>query len=740
MKVQWISYKTIKDFDESDSFILHGAPAPYFRKEFSVSKKIKKAVLTATSLGIFKGYINGQEVSNEYFAPGWTNYSKRILYREYDVTSLIEENNAIGFILGDGWYVGYLCNLGRNRYGKYPLQLYANLHIEFEDGTFTDVNTDETWKAGSGAIRENDFLYGEVFDSRLPHKEVFKFGFDDSGFENVNVEEDKSDRLAKFDYEPAILQDTLIPELVADNGNVKLYDLKQNFAGVLSLTCEGESGAKITLRHGETLDTDGTLYTDNLRAARAVDEIYLNGERLEYTPITCYHGFRYFEIITEGDVKIISVVGRALYNDLKLTGNVSTSSSLVNQIFSNISWGQKSNFIELPTDCPQRNERLGWSADTQVFCRTGMYNTFAKKFYEKHMSCIEDDRRGGAVPDVVPFFGVAPFDSAGWRDVAVVLPYTLWKMYGDREKSLSYIGLINDFIAQQISTSEDGLWKKSYYNDWLNVDEDSDEAQLATVSNLNCFIYAKEMFDDLGVDSKHIAELIEKTKAVFISNFVDENGDIKNGTQTIYAMAYFTGIIDKDTAKRNLLKVFNRRLDHIHSGFVGIRFILPALCEVGLIDLAYKLISNTTYPSWGYSIKNGATTMWERWNSYTVENGFEDKIMNSFNHYSFGSCGEWFYEYILGIKPKTAGFSQVTIKPYVDRGGNIDHAEGYYDSINGKISVSWKKTQGKYVCRIEKPSTIKADFVFENVLEIVQDGVKNTDFNTDALVTEVTFL
>lgn len=739
MTTKWISYKTDKNFDESDVYINHGAPAPYFRKEFTVNKKIKKAILTASSLGIFRAYINGKEASPEYFAPGWTNYSKRILCREYDVTDLIKQNNALGFILGDGWYAGYLCILGRNRYGKYPLQLYANLRIRYEDGSSEEIVTDESWKAGSGAIRENDFLYGEVFDSRLPHTEVFEYGFDDALFEAVNVEDDKSDRLCKIDYEPVVLQETLVPELIKDDGNRKLYDLKQNFAGVLSLVCEGESGAKITLRHGEMLDTDGSLYTDNLRVARAVDEIYLNGKRLEYTPTMCYHGFRYFEIITEGKVEVISVVGRALYNNLKKTGDIKTSNPLVNRIFSNVVWGQKSNFVDLPTDCPQRNERLGWSADTQVFCKTGMYNNYAKKFYEKHMTCIDDDRQGGSVPDVVPFFGVAPFDSAGWRDVAVVLPYTLWKMYGDKNKTLEYVTIIKDFIDRQISTSKNFLWEKSYYNDWLNVDEDSDESQLATVSNLNCFIYAKELYDDLGLDSSFIEELIEKVKKAFVKNFV-EHGGIKNGTQTIYAMAYLTGIIDKETAKRNLIKVFERRNNHIHSGFVGIRFILPALCEVGLTDLAYKLICNVTYPSWGYSIKNGATTMWERWNSYTVENGFEDKIMNSFNHYSFGSCGEWMYEYMLGIKPMNAGFDGVVIKPYVDRSGNVDSAEGYYDCDKGRISVRWQRKDGKYVCTVEKPATLKADFVFDGVERIVQDAKERTSFDPYAKVTEVIFL
>ena len=738
MQAKWIGYITDKTFDESDCFILHGAAAPYLRKKFNLKNGIKKARLEITALGIFKAFINGKPVGNEFFAPGWTNYNKRIILKTYDITDLLEKNNAISVVLGDGWYAGYLCILGRNRYGKYPLELYVKITVEYDNGNTEEIITDESWLGGTGAIKENDFLFGEVFDARLPHAECSLYDFDDSLWKKASVCSDKSEKLTVFDCEPVKIVGELIPECISERENVSVYDFKQNFAGTIRIKCKGERGAKIIMRHGEMLNADKTLYVENLRRAKATDTYILKGDgEEENMPTFTYHGFQYAEITTVGNVEISSVIGCVLSSDLKTLGYVETSNHLVNRLFSNIIWSQKSNFVELPTDCPQRNERLGWSGDAQVFSRTGMYNADAEKFYKKQLMRIDDDRRGGEIPDVVPFFGVAPFDSCGWRDVAVVLPYNLWQMYGNTEVIVQYKSMLEDFVERQLSTMDNYIWKDAYYGDWLNVDEETDSDVLATSMQAVSMRMIAEMFKVVGFDCDKYYKIYDSIKKAYRAAFVDKNGRIKGESQAAYAIAYYAGLIDEMETKNNIYKAFENKNFHIHSGFVSIRFILPVLCEIGLKDIAYRLLTNETYPSWGYSIVNGATTLWERWNSYTIKDGFADKAMNSFNHYSLGSCGEWFYEYMLGIKPLAPAFRRVRIKPYIDGTGKITSAKGYYNSRNGKISVEWSVNNGVAEIIVEKPKSMPAEFCFDNVKEIVQDGKKADAFNESAGLTRI---
>lgn len=739
MKAKWIGYKTDKNFDDSDPYIIHGSRAPYFRKKFSLQdKRVKHAELKITSLGIYKAFINGKTISKDFFTPGWTNYGKRILLQTYDVTQRLQKDNAIAVALGDGWYAGYLCILGRNRYGKYPLELFAELVVTYVDGDIERIVTDESWLGGEGSIGFNDFLYGEEFDARLPHTECSLFGFDDSAWQSVSVCEDKSDRLDEIDCPPVRVVDVLRSTYMHDTPTGKIYDFKQNFAGFIRLTCKGERGAKVIMRHGEMLDTDGTLYTDNLRVAKAQDTYILSGKGVEeYMPTFTYHGFRYAEIEVVGEVEILEMVGFALMNDLTRLGNVETSNALVNQLFANIWWGQCSNFIDLPTDCPQRNERLGWSGDTQVFSRTGMYNTDAEAFYEKHMVRVNDDRKGGEIPDVVPYFGVAPFDSCAWRDVAVVVPYNLWQMYGNTDVIVRYKDMLEAFVERQLETMDNYIWKLAYYGDWLNVDGETDADVLATSTQAISVRMVAQMFEAVGFDSAKYYAIYDNIKVAFRNAFVDENGKIKGDSQASYAIAYYGGLISADEARDNFYKSLEIKNFHIHSGFVGIRFILPVLCDLGLQDIAYRLLTNETYPSWGYSIVNGATTIWERWNSYTLKDGFADKIMNSFNHYSLGSCGEWYYEYMLGIKPAEPAFKRVRIRPYIDRTGKVTSAKGHYDSRNGTISVEWSIENGVATVFVEKPETMEAEFVFDNVLSIEQDGQKTDTFHAHATITKI---
>ncbi len=739
MNAKWIGFNSDTVHTNVDVGDVFGCYAQYYRKAFKLKEKPIKATVKLSSLGIFVAHINGKKVSNDYFAPGWTNYSKTILYREYDVTSLLDKDNAISLCVGDGWYAGFLSIRGRFRYGKYPLAIIAELAVTFADGSTQKIVSDDTWKAGLGAIRENDFLGGEIYDSRLKHAEISLPDFDDSTWDNVFYTEDHSSKLMKIDYEPVTEHEILDSTLVSKNGNVYIYDMSQNFAGLVRLTAKGESGSKITIRHAEILDDDGNIYTENLRLAKATDTLILNGDVFEYTPTMTSHGFRFVEITLPDGAEIISVKGVVLYSDVKFKGDIITSHPVTNQLISNIKWGMKSNIVDLPTDCPQRNERLGWSGDTQVFAPTANYFANCNNFYKKHLHCINDDREGGIVPDVVPYFDVGAKDSTGWRDVAVMLPYYLFTFYGEKEYALSCLPLIDAMLERQKETMVDYVWNFANYNDWLNVDENVHPAVLTGLSNAHCIKLAAELKAGLGVDNSKELEFFNNVKRMFMEKFIDKDERILGDTQTAYALAYRVGFISKEAAKKYLIEAFNKRNNHIHSGFIGIRFILPVLAELGLNDLCYDLITKTTYPSWGYSIANGATTIWERWDSYVKGKGLQDAGMNSFNHYSFGSCGEWMFEYMLGIKPIAPGFKKVQIKPLVDTSGKLTFAKGHYESINGKISVRWEKQESGFVCTIENPNKIDAEFIFDNVTKIVQDGVVRNDFDRFATNTTVYF-
>ncbi len=739
MNGKWIGFISDKNYLNIDKGDLFGGTAQYYRTTFSLPQKPIKATLKASALGIFKAFINGKSVSEELFAPGWTNYNKKILYRSYDVTQLLQEENGISFCVGDGWYAGYISIKGRNVYGNYPLAIWAELECTFADGSIRRIVTDETWTSGEGAVRQNDFLCGEIYDDRLLHSEISQADFNADGWKNVFLTEDKTELLSFCDYEPVVMKERLPAKVVCKCGNKTIYDFGQNFAGMVTLRAKGESGSKIVVRHAEMLTENNELYVENLRSAKATDTLILSGREVEYTPSFTYHGFRYVEVKEIGGATLLEITGRAIYNDLTPTGRVETDNALVNQIISNVTWGMKSNFVDIPTDCPQRNERLGWSADTQVFSRTANYLANCEKFYNKYLDSLEDDRRGGCIPDMIPFFGVAGFDRPFWRDVAVVLPYNLYETYGNAAKAKKRLPMIKEFLDRQISTAEGFIWTECFFNDWLNVDEKSPDEILATAINARSFELGIALLAEFGEDYTIYQDFLSRVKETFKKSFVNEQGEIRDGTQTVYALSYRAGLITKEQAKAGLEKCFAKRNNHIHSGFCGIRFILPVLCDVGLDALAYELITKETFPSWGYSIANGATTMWERWDSYVVGKGFGDVAMNSFNHYSLGSCGEWFFEYMLGIKPQSAGFKQVKIQPYVDRSGRMNEAKGSYESVRGEISVAWKRTGDTFVCEIEKPQALPASFVFDDVISIEQDGVRVEEFAPDAKHTKVVF-
>ena len=725
----WINYETGEPKGALDRY---GNPAPYFRKAFSLKEKPKKAVLRLGAMGVVKAYINGEAAADDYMTPGFADYRKRLPVYEFDVTDRLGVNNAIGLVAGDGWAVGYMGNdMYRNNWCD-RIFVMAELIVEYADGTKEKICTDDNWLASTGEILRTDNYMGEFIDHRLDLGDFSAPDYDDSAWKTVaaitmedRFQSDKSKRnydqyvdrdcaLYRFNFnrkaelarQPFVtVKHRLSPinSYKDKNGNT-VYDFGQNMVGVVSARVTAKSGTRLTFRYGEMLRADGTVYTENLRRAEATD-VYISagGEKEKFRPLFTFHGFRYMEVATDGEAKIEDVTGEVMYTDLKKTGEFTCSDEVVNKLYQNVVWGQRGNFLSVPTDCPQRDERLGWTGDAQIFVGSAMFNMDCKAFYEKYACDLRDSQYGnGAVGGVAPH--VPHFDyteegdrlAAGWADAITVIPYEHYVTYGDKRILTDNIGAMKAFVRFCRDTS-DGLIRPEAdnYGDWLNVGSETDKSVLNTLYFAYSASLTARACRIIGdCDEAEFAALYEDIRRAFRSAFVEADGTIKSDTQTAYLLAYAFGIATEDEIKSHLVRKIHEANDHLATGFLGVKFLLPVLCEIGESELCYKILTNRTYPGWGYSVVNGATTIWERWNSYTTEHGFGDVRMNSFNHYSFGSCCEWMFKYCLGISPveSAPGFRKVLVRPFVDFSGKLTSASGSYECAYGKIAVKWAVT------------------------------------------------
>lgn len=722
---KWITYKTGDDKRADDKY---GNPSPYFRKTFKVDGRVKKCTLTVSALGVFKAYINGREAGCDYLSPGWVDYKKKLPFVSYDITDKLKELNAVGIILADGWAVGHLGSTYAFKRCGYSerVELTALVRIEYESGEIEEISTDSSWRASDGEIRRSDIYMGEYVDGRLSLGDFSSYGYDDSSWDYAEECVFKFSRnifLEKMQAPPIVTKHIFTPKLISKNGGKYLYNVGQNISGVLSLTVKGECGASVVLRHAELL-SDGKLYTDNLRKAEATDTYILKGDGVEhFRPLFTYHGFQYAEISVHGDAEILSVSAEAMYTDLKATGEFSTSDAIVNKIYSNALWGQRDNFLGLPTDCPQRDERLGWTADAQIFSKSAMWNMDCRDFFKKYLSDIRDSQLGnGVIPAVAPVPPVGSYAytgrdaAAGWCEAIMEIPYNHYLMYGDKRIIRDNLPAAKRLLDYYKTESPNGIrLGKGAYGDWLSLGETTDLSAISTLYYVRAAWLTAQMCKIVGdYETGEYFALYEWLKDVFCKQFIAKDGKILSDTQTLYAIAYKSGVINKSEARRHLERKFKESGGKLTTGFLGVKFLLPALCDVGLSDIAYKFLTSTEFPGWGYSVVNGATTIWERWDGYTKEHGIKEG-MNSFNHYSFGSCVEWMYEYCLGIRQvEPYGFKAVKFSPVFDTSGRITHARGSYLTDYGKISVAWEKRDDGFVYTVKLPPEIKADFELGN--------------------------
>jgi alpha-L-rhamnosidase len=722
-------------------------PAAYLRRTLALSKNIQRARLYVTALGSYRVFLNGSRVGGDVMTPDFTDYRKRVLYQAYDVTSLlVNGNNVISALLGDGWYGSGLTWVGMHFFPP-PDRFVAQLELDYADGSHDTVVTNESWKAAASPILRSDIYGGEVYDARLEQAGWEKPGFDDSKWKAAVAAEAPAIAVSSQITAPARVIASLKPKGVTPVANgAYIFDMGQNMVGWVTLKVKGTAGTKVRLRFAEILNPDGTIYTANLRNADATDVYILRGGDEEtFSPHFTFHGFRYVEVAgypgtptldaIKGDV-VSSVSGDPV-------AKLATSSDLVNQMWSIGIWGQRGNFLSIPTDCPQRDERLGWMGDAGVFWRTGSYNFDIAAFSQKFIQDIVDAQTSqGAFTNVSP--NTLPFDGGetegtsawnegmvgapGWGDAGVIVPWTAWMQYGDKaviEENWDAMQRWMDFIQ---SRNPDFLRKNGVgpnFADWLAPDENTNKDLLATAYWALIANMMSQMAHAVGkeADAKRYDDVVQNVRTAFQKTYVKEDGTVGTGTQTSYVVALYTKmatealeplLVDK------LVKDIEARDWHLSTGFLGTPFLLFALADHGRTDIAYRLLLNDTYPSWGYMLSKGATTWWERWNGDTG-----DPAMNSYNHYAFGSVIAWVYRYGAGIDtmPDSPGFKEIVVHPHLD--AHMTSARAEYDSIYGKIVSDWSGSiAGPFSLRVRIPANTSARVFLPVIAEahLTEDG------------------
>ena len=685
-------------------------PPPYLRKPFTASKKVSRATIYATALGVYELHLNGKRVAeDERLSPGWTDYKKRVYARAYDVTGRVKQgDNVIGAILGDGWYAGYFSFQGKRAlYGEHP-RLRVQLDITYDDNSVESVVTDGSWKCTYGPEREGDLLQGASYDARMERKIVGWTNpiadFDDSSWKPALVDEKVKANVQPHPGDPVTVHERIAARKITEpTPGTYIFDLGQNMVGVPRLKLKNVArGTKVTLRQMEMLNPDGTLYTTSLRAARATDTYIAKGAKEEtWEPKFTFHGFQYVEV-TGLDKKpdLDTVEGVVMHTGMVRSGVFESSDKLVNQLHHNIIWGQKGNYLEIPTDCPQRDERLGWTGDAQFFINTATYNYDVAAFMKKWLVDLVQDAQhpDGTFADVAPDV-LGGHGNVAWGDAAVIIPHAIWRMYGDTRVIRDHYDRMAKYAAFLEKDNKELLRGVGAYGDWLNLDDKTKPEVIGTAYFEHVTRLMSEMAAAIGKDddARKFGDLADKVRAAWVKNFLNDDGSIKESGQTGYALAFTMDLIPadkKEAAAAAFRNSIERKNNHLATGFIGTPRLLPALTRAGNIDTAYQLFLTKTYPSWLFQVTLGATTMWERWDGWTPDRGFQDPGMNSFNHYAFGSVGEWMYRTAAGIDTESGGiaFKKIVIKPRLPKSGtDLTRASMKYTSIRGPIESSWSR-------------------------------------------------
>ncbi|MCX6326807.1 MAG: family 78 glycoside hydrolase catalytic domain [Bacteroidia bacterium] len=721
---------------EMDGDTQRYSPAPHFRKEFQVVKQVASARVYVTAHGFYELHLNGKKVGDQVLTPGWTSYGKRIQYQVYDVTSqILKGNNAVGAALGDGWYRGTLA-WGNNWavYGK-RLGLLMQLKITYTDGSESLIITDDTWKASNnGAIRMNDIYNGETYDATKKLTGWNLSGYDDSKWTKVSVGNYNNNLIASEGAPVRKIQEIKPVKIFRTPKGKLIVDMGQNMVGWLRLKVTGNKGTVITLRHAEVMDKFGEFYTTNLRAAKCQLTYTLAGTGEEvYEPRFTFMGFRFVEVTGfPGDLTTDNLTGVVVHSDMAVTGSYESSSPLLNQLQHNIQWGQKGNFVDVPTDCPQRDERLGWTGDAQAFCRTAAYNLDVSSFFTKWLKDIAADQKpGGEVPNVIPDIlskqGSATTEtSAGWGDVSVIAPWTMYMVYGDKrilENQYPSMKAWLEYIRKK--AGESLIWKGgSKYGDWLfyhppvnnhtQPDGYTEHDFIATAFYAYSTSILAATAKELGKteDEKFYSELFKKIKEVFINEYVTNAGRVGTNSQTSYVLALMFDLLPENLREKSasfLVEDIKSRKNHLSTGFLGTPYLCHVLSDNGYTDVAYDLLLQESYPSWLYPVKMGATTIWERWDGQKTDSTFQDPGMNSFNHYAYGAIGDWMYRVSAGIETMNPGYKHLILQPHPSK--KLAYSKATFESSYGTVASGWERKGTKIIVTINIPANTIATII-----------------------------
>lgn len=736
-EAQWIASDLVADEERA-------APCPQFRKAFSLEGPIGSARLYITALGLYDAQINGQPATDEALNPGWTDYQTRVTYRTYDVTDLLNTgDNAIGVTLGDGWYAGHIAWAGRQHYGDRP-KLNALLRVTLGDGQTVTIPTDTTWRTAAGHVVSADLYMGEHHDRRKATPGWAAPGFDDTAWSRATPCDPPQAAVDAAAY-PAIrpvqaLTPVAEPTTLDDDGvAVQVFDLGQNMVGRARVTLRGEPGQTARVRFAEMLQADGTLYTDNLRKAKATDYVtFADGEPILFEPSFTFHGFRYVEVSGCAPMSREDVVGVVLCSDLEPTGTFTCSNELVNQLQSNIVWGQRGNFLDVPTDCPQRDERLGWTGDAQVFVRTAAFNMNVGPFFDKWQRDLSDEQQDtGSIPSVAPVVAkglskqIQTDGGPAWSDAYIICPWTMYRCFGDTriledhyDGMCRFLEYLADTANNHIRTSRDFAgWHG--YGDWLATDGVHPWTAPTPRDLIGTAYYAYDLALMVQIaqalaktdDATRFIALREQVVAAFNRAFVTDDGRVVGDTQTGYLLALGFDLLPEDkrpAALAQLRWLIESRGPALTTGFVGSPLLCPVLSRFGAHDLAYALLLREDYPGWLYSIHQGATTMWERWNSFTHKDGFGPVGMNSFNHYAYGAVGQWMYATVAGLDadPDVPAFKRLVIAPVPHE--QVTHAEATLDTPYGQAATSWSLTGTRFTLDATAPANTTAELRLPN--------------------------
>ena len=744
-QAHWIGHPETKQSKKPSKSTI--ATPQYFRKSFNIKKNINKARLYITSKGVFKPYINGKEVSKiDVMTPGWTPYSKRIETLTYDLTDkLTLGENTLASILAGGWFSARIADLKETDHTHSPL-LLAQLEIQFTDGSKQIIKTDESWKVTqNGPIRFASNYDGEHYAQALEQPNWNKNEFDSAKWQSVYTQKiDPTIKLSPKRHEPIRVINELSPvKIMSISKDSVVFDFGQNMVGVPEIKVPALANQKIKIEFAEALHM-GEFYTDNYRSALSTNYFTPSkSERITYKPTFTFHGYRYIKLSGFDSSKVPSkdwVKALVQHSDIKLYDNFHSSHTKLNKLFKNINWGLKSNFYDVPLDCPQRDERLGWTGDANAFITPSMYMADAYGFWSAWLESMREEQTdNGKIPLYIPYVEWIKWTSSGWGDAATIIPWELYMMTGDESVLADNYSMMKNWLKYHESQSNNHISNMQTFGDWLQPYPKAQGKKAnrgdTDFSLIGTAFYARSVELTLKTakvlnqqaDIEQLTKLHQQIKVAFRDTFFDQNLKPKKGeaTQTAYLLALEFNLLEQAEVKKAqhlLIKLIDKADNHLRTGFLGTPLLASALQKAGRSDLVYQLLFKESYPSWFYSINNGATTTWERWNSYSLENGFNPQGMNSLNHYAYGTISRWFYEGILGVKPIEAGFREFNVSPQFSH--YLNQVSGTIPTTNGAIELNWtlEGNEASISLTVPKNSTAILDLAHLSNVTILKQG------------------